>query len=98
MTPSIPRRIFVSLLATVVGVTVFIAVFIAGVYLTIFVGQFVDSGLIGICGPYGKHLDLLTVILLGAILGGLIFAIFMARRFYRHFTRDVAEVVEKKKK
>ena len=97
MMPSVPKRIFALLLATVIGVATFITTFIAGIYLTIFVGQFVDSGLIGICGPYGKHQALLAATLLAAILGGLVIAVFIARRFYRRFTRDVAEAVAKNK-
>ena len=61
---------------------------VAGVGATIAVAKATNSGLVGICGPYGDHADLVGWMFLGSIPVSISVGIYSAWRSYRHLTRD----------
>jgi hypothetical protein len=62
--------------------------FVAGVGIAGMVGDMTHSGMLGICGPYGPHADLVGCIFLGSLPASIVAGIFAARRFYRYCCRD----------
>lgn len=74
--------------STVIFILAALFTFVAGVCCAGMVGVLTDSGMLGICGPYGPHADLVGCIFLGsipaAILAGFISARFFKRRIVSH--------------
>jgi len=57
---------------------------VAGVTFAGVIGEWTNSGLLGICGPYGPHADLVGCIFLGSAPASLVVGIYSARHCYRH--------------
>lgn len=57
--------------------------FAAGAYAAAVVAHATNSGLLGICGPYGPHADLVGGIAIGSIPVGVIIGLLAARYLYR---------------
>jgi hypothetical protein len=72
--------------AGLIFVTVSLLTFVAGASSAIMVGQLTNSGLLGICGPYGEHADLVGCIFLGSFPVAVVAAYCAARFFYRRVT------------
>ena len=75
------------LLASVVFMAAGSLTLISGATFAAIVGELTKSGLLGICGPYGPHADLVGSLFLGSLLASLVVGIFSAKRFYRHTLR-----------
>ncbi len=73
--------------AAVIFFTVGLLTFAGGVSCAAAVGKLTHSGLIGICGPYGEHADLVGCIFLGSFPAAIIAAVFSARYFYHRVKR-----------
>jgi hypothetical protein len=71
------------LFATLVFVVVGALTLVAGVASAGVVGELTDSGMLGICGPYGPHADLVGCIFLGSFPAAIVAGVFAARFFYR---------------
>jgi hypothetical protein len=72
-------KFFTALIFVVLG----LLTFVAGVSSAFKVGQLTNSGLVGICGPYGEHADLVGGIFLGSFPAAIVAAFLAARCFYR---------------
>jgi len=69
--------------ATLIFCAVGFFTFAGGVSCAITVGDLTHSGLLGICGPYGEHADLVGCIFLGSFPTAIVSGFFSARYFYR---------------
>ena len=81
-------RRFPKLTASMSGLIAALATFVAGGEAAFAVGKATKSGLLGICGPYGPHADLVGFIFLGSLPVGLVAGAFVGRCLYMHLTRD----------
>jgi hypothetical protein len=75
-------------LAAVVFLAAGSVTFVAGVSSAAMVGELTHSGLLGICGPYGEHADLVGLIFLGSFPGAIVAGVFSARYFWRRITDE----------
>jgi len=71
--------------AALIFLTAGLLTFVAGVSCATLIGQFTQSGLVGICGPYGKHAGLVGCIFLGSFPAAIAAGVFSARSVYRRF-------------
>ena len=76
-------KFFTMLIFILVG----LLTFVAGVSCASMVGEWTHSGMLGICGPYGPHADLVGCIFLGSFPAAIVAGFFSARFFY-HRVRD----------
>jgi hypothetical protein len=74
--------------AAMIFVAVGLLTFIAGVTCAVMVGQLTHSGLLGSCGPYGEHADLVGCIFLGSFPAAIVAGVFLARYCYRRVTDE----------
>ena len=81
-------RRFPKLVASATGLLAALATFVAGAEAAFAVGKATNSGLLGICGPYGPHADLVGSLFLGSLPVGMVVGAFIGRRFYRHLTHN----------
>ncbi len=79
------HRTFLTLAVWICGAVVTL---VAGVGATIAVGEATNSGLLGICGPYGPAADLMGWMLLGSVAASLGVGTYAAWGFYRRLMRD----------
>lgn len=69
--------------AVMIFVVVTSLTFIAGVSAADKAGQMTNSGLLGICGPYGEHANLVILIFVGSLPVAIVAGVFSARYCYR---------------
>src|SRR5204862_7711931 len=74
--------------ATLIFCVVGVLTFVSGVSCAMMVAQWTDSGLLGICGPYGEHAGLVGCIFLGSFPAAIVAGEFSARYFYRRGTDE----------
>jgi hypothetical protein len=77
-------KIFAALVFGVGG----LLTFVAGASTAIMVGQLTNSGLLGICGPYGDHADLVGCIFLGSFPAAIAAGACSAKFFYRRVIHE----------
>ena len=73
------------LIAGLIFVLVTLVTFVVGVAVAVEVGRMTDSGMLGICGPYGPDAGLVALIFLGSLPISIALGVFSAWLFYRHF-------------
>jgi hypothetical protein len=73
------------LIAIAGGVSVAAVVFVASVGLALQVSRFTNSGLLGICGPYGSEawIAVIAALSLGAPITSMVIGIIVAKRIWR---------------
>ncbi|HKQ38268.1 MAG TPA: hypothetical protein VJ063_09335 [Verrucomicrobiae bacterium] len=76
------------LLAFVAGVFVTVIAFTLALVAIEFFGHRLDSGLLGICGPYGPHTTLIALMALAGFVLSIVTGVYAARRFYHFITRE----------
>ena len=74
--------------ATLIFCVVGVLTFVSGVSCAMMVAQWTDSGLLGICGPYGEHAGLVGCIFRGSFPAAIVAGVFSARYFYRRVTDE----------
>lgn len=79
---------YAKLWAILIFCTIGFLTFVGGVSCAAMVGRLTDSGMLGICGPYGEHAGLVGLIFLGSFPAGIVAGIFSASYFYRRVTND----------
>jgi hypothetical protein len=79
------------LFALLIFVAVGLLTLIAGVECSFWVEDLTNSGLLGICGPYGQHADLVGCLFLGSFPAAIVAGVFSARFFMRR-VRDEQRV------
>jgi hypothetical protein len=62
--------------------------FVGGASCAVVVGKLTDSGMLGICGPYGDHAGLVGCIFLGSFPAAIVVGLFSARNYYRRVRDD----------
>ena len=81
-------RRFPKLVASATGLLAALATFVAGGEVAIAVGKARNSGLLGICGPYGPHADLIGSLFLSSLPVGILVGTCVARRLCRHLNHN----------
>lgn len=62
--------------------------FIAFAAAAVAVGKTTNSGLLGICGPYGPHADLVGLMFLGSLPAGVLVGAFVGWRIHRRLNHS----------
>lgn len=81
-------RRFPKLAAFVTGLLGGFATLVAGGAVSGAIGDATHSGMLGICGPYGPHADLVGFIFLGSIPVGIVVGVLVGRGIYRYLGRN----------
>ncbi len=79
---------FPKLTAFASGLLAGLGLFVLGAKAVSAVGKATNSGLLGICGPYGPHADLVGSIFLGTLLVSAVGGILVGRLIYRQLARN----------
>jgi len=79
---------YAKFLAGLIFCTVSLLTFYGGVSFASWVGLMTDSGMLGICGPYGPHAGLVACVFLASFPAAIATGYFLARFFYRRIKHE----------